>query len=245
MNQLLFKIDVTLTCIFTLEAVMKIVAFGFVMNGELSYIRNPANVIDFLVVIVSILSIIVHGSVDLGVLKVFRLLRILRPLRMISKNEGLKLSILSLFESMPQILNVILVSFLFFLIFGIIGVNYLKGQYYYCDYESLKPREKFPISLIKNKWSCGDAGGIWRNYLLSFDNIFEAVVTLFTLANRVGWVDLMFRAVSTSGVDNEPIKNNRPAFKIFFFVFIIIASFFVLNLFVGIVIATYNREKEK
>ena len=53
---------------------------------------------------------------------------------MVAKNEGLKLSIVSLFESLPQIVNVILVSFLFFLIFGIIGVNYLKGQYHYCDY---------------------------------------------------------------------------------------------------------------
>ena len=55
----------------------------------------------------------------------------------------------------------------------------------------------------------------------------------------------MFRAVSSVGIDKAPIENNRPEFMLFFFVFIIVASFFVLNLFVGIVISTYNREKEK
>lgn len=101
MNGLLFKVDLSLTIIFTMEAIMKIIAFGFVMNGENSYIRNPANIIDFIVVIVSIASLMTDGNQNLSVLKVFRLLRILRPLRMVAKNEGLKLSIVSLFESMP------------------------------------------------------------------------------------------------------------------------------------------------
>jgi len=150
------------------------------------------------VVVVSIASLGIDNRINLGVLKVFRLMRIMRPLRMISKNEGLKLSIVSLFESIPQILNVILVSFLFFLIFGIIGVNYLKGQYYYCKQTD---ENQFDGISVTNKWNCNDAGGIWRNYLLNFNNILEAIVTLFTLANRVGWVDLMFRAVASSGID--------------------------------------------
>jgi len=32
------------------------------------------------------------------------------------------------------VVNVLLISLLFFLIFGIIGVNYFKGLYYYCEY---------------------------------------------------------------------------------------------------------------
>lgn len=101
------------------------------------------------------------------------------------------------------------------------------------------------LDQLKTRWDCYNVGGIWKNNNLNFDNIFEAVVSLFTLANRVGWVDLMFRAVGSAGIDKEPIENNRPQFMLFFFVFIIVASFFVLNLFVGIVISTYNREKEK
>jgi len=33
------KIDLATTIIFTIEAVMKIIAFGFVINGEWSYLR--------------------------------------------------------------------------------------------------------------------------------------------------------------------------------------------------------------
>jgi len=72
-------------------------------------------------------------NVDLNIFKILRLLRVLRPIRVISKNEGLKISIQSLIMAVPSIGNVVIISFLFFLIFGIVGVNYFKGELYYCS----------------------------------------------------------------------------------------------------------------
>jgi len=69
-------------------------------------------------------------KVKISFFKVIRLFRVLRPLRIISKNEGLRISIQALIISIPAVFNVIMITFLFFLIFGIVGVNYLKGMYY-------------------------------------------------------------------------------------------------------------------
>jgi hypothetical protein len=117
--------DYFLTIIFISEALIKIAAFGFIMNGSKSYLRNNWNILDFIIVLIS--SISLFSTYDLAIIKILRLFRILRPLKMISKNMFLKISISSLFAAAPQIMNIILISFLMFIIFGIIGVSYFKG----------------------------------------------------------------------------------------------------------------------
>lgn len=84
--------DYILTSFFLAESILKIIAFGFIFNGEISYLRNGWNIIDFTVVIISIASLVVTGN-KFKIVKIFRLLRILRPLRVVSKNKGLKIGI--------------------------------------------------------------------------------------------------------------------------------------------------------
>lgn len=77
--------DFITTGIFTIEAIIKILLFGFVFNGKHSYIRLPWNVLDFVVVGVSLFSYLPLGT-NLQFYKAMRMLRILRPLRMIQRN---------------------------------------------------------------------------------------------------------------------------------------------------------------
>ncbi len=155
---ILAYLDYVMTSIFTLEALAKIITYGFLFNGKKSYLRTVWNIIDFLIVVASLISIVLSG-VDLSIFKVLRLLRVLRPLRVISRNEGLRISIQSLLMSIPNIINVILITIIFFLIFAIIGVNYFKGIYYYC----LDPAVTTPA--IVTKFDCINSGGHWINYL--------------------------------------------------------------------------------
>lgn len=123
--------DIILTIFFFIESILKIISYGMLFNGKHSYLRNGWNIIDFAVVIVSIISLSISGN-KLKIVKILRLLRVLRPLRVISRNKGLKIGIQALFMAIPAILNVIVVSTVFFLIFGIIGVNYFKGAFFSC-----------------------------------------------------------------------------------------------------------------
>jgi hypothetical protein len=59
------------------------------------------------------------------------MLRVLRPFKLISKNEGLKIAINSLFLSIPPILNLFFICLIFFLLFSIYGVSFFKGLYIY------------------------------------------------------------------------------------------------------------------
>ena len=65
------------------------------------------------------------------------------------------------------------------------------------------------------------------------------------MATLTGWSESMYRGIDAGGVNRVPVQNKSPHFAVFFILFIIAGSFFMLNLFVGVVISTYNREKEK
>lgn len=55
-NTALDVLDEIITCIFILEAALKIISKGFLINGSESYIRQPSNILDLTVIIFSSLA---------------------------------------------------------------------------------------------------------------------------------------------------------------------------------------------
>jgi len=88
-------IDLLFTGIFAVEALLKIVAQGFYFNGEESYLKITWNILDFLIVCESLLSLSFGDGASK--FRILRLMKVLRPLRMISRNKGLQISIKALF----------------------------------------------------------------------------------------------------------------------------------------------------
>ena len=118
---------------FGIESVLKIVAYGFVMNRN-SYLRDHWNKLDFIIVICSFIDVFVD-SIDLSFVKILRLLRALRPLRLISQNKSMRLLVTTLINSAGGILGVGIVIILTMIMFGILGVNLMSGKLYYCAYD--------------------------------------------------------------------------------------------------------------
>ena len=54
---ILIKLDIILTVVFALEVVIKVISHGFLFNGSQSYLREFWNILDFIVVIVAIISL--------------------------------------------------------------------------------------------------------------------------------------------------------------------------------------------
>lgn len=54
----------------------------------------------------------------------------------------------------------------------------------------------------------------------------------------------MYKGAANRGINFQPKHLNGKAYTFFFVLFIVVSSFFMLNLFVGVIISTYNREKE-
>jgi hypothetical protein len=131
LQTVLFYMNLVFTVIFCGEMVMKQISFGFAC-GKNAYWRGGWNILDGLVVIVAIIDIIPIG-VDVSFVKTLRTLRALRPLRIISRNQNLKVVVNTVFKSLPELCNLVLVATLFFLIFGLFAVNAFKGGFSTCQ----------------------------------------------------------------------------------------------------------------
>ena len=66
---------------------------------------------------------------------------------------------LSLFNSFPGILNVLVIASFFFLLFGILGTNFFKGKFYKCYTEGIVDFE-LDASKIIDKLVDAFLGGI-------------------------------------------------------------------------------------
>ncbi|NWR40195.1 SCNAA protein, partial [Tachuris rubrigastra] len=60
-----------------------------------------------------------------------------------------------------------------------------------------------------------------------------------------GWLDIMYAAVDSRKIDEQPEFEARLYMYIYFVVFIIFGSFFMLNLFIGVVISNFNQQRKK
>jgi len=96
--------------IFVAECIIKIIVLGFYW-GHKTYLRDEWNILDFIIVIFSILTWILESvaGTKVSFIKGFRALRALRPLRVVSKNEGIKTVVNSLILSIPALMNVLLI----------------------------------------------------------------------------------------------------------------------------------------
>lgn len=174
-------IDLVMTIIFTLEAILKIIAFGFVIHRK-SYLRKPSNQMDFVIVLAALFSLTFGESFKF--LKALRILRILRPLRLISRIEGLKISIISLYQALPSIFQLQMIVMFFMYSFATVLTVFLSGKLYACDLEHTVLSREQKHGLIRTKWDCLNYGGSWINPDNNFDNVLSSIKAIFLIQTK-------------------------------------------------------------
>uniref|UniRef100_A0A0N4ZXQ4 Ion_trans domain-containing protein n=1 Tax=Parastrongyloides trichosuri TaxID=131310 RepID=A0A0N4ZXQ4_PARTI len=230
------------TIIFTAEMSLKVIANGCLF-GKGAYFKDGWNILDGILVIISLINIIfemlVRGDSPkiFGVIRVLRLLRALRPLRVINRAPGVKLVVMTLISSLKPIGNIVLICCTFFIIFGILGVQLFKGMMYHC----IGP----DVNDVVTKSDClAVSGNKWVNHRYNFDNLGQALMSLFVLSSKDGWVSIMYQGIDAVGVDMQPIENHNEWRMIYFISFLLLVGFFVLNMFVGVVVENFHKCKE-
>ncbi|XP_053839152.1 sodium channel protein type 2 subunit alpha-like isoform X8 [Vidua macroura] len=237
--------DKVFTYIFILEMLLKWVAYGFQI-----YFTNAWCWLDFLIVDVSLVSLIANalGYSELGAIKSLRTLRALRPLRALSRFEGMRVVVNALVGAIPSIMNVLLVCLIFWLIFSIMGVNLFAGKFYHCV--NTTTGEMFDISDVNNYTQCvelikSNQSARWKNVKVNFDNVGAGYLALLQVATFKGWMDIMYAAVDSRDVKDQPKYEDNLYMYLYFVIFIIFGSFFTLNLFIGVIIDNFNQQKKK
>ena len=102
---------------------------------------------------------------------------------------------------MPTLGNVLMLLMMFWLVFGILGVQLFKGKFYFCNDDLVVYSGSCTgsfMSTSSNKYV--DAGVVelglqerkWSRGQWGFDNIGEAIVTLFEVSTLEMWLDIMY-----------------------------------------------------
>uniref|UniRef100_A0A8C2T0L3 Voltage-dependent L-type calcium channel subunit alpha n=1 Tax=Coturnix japonica TaxID=93934 RepID=A0A8C2T0L3_COTJA len=240
-NQILGYFDIGFTSVFTVEIVLKpclaalltpsalqMTAYGaFLHKG--SFCRNSFNILDLLVVAVSLISMGFESS-TISVVKILRVLRVLRPLRAINRAKGLKHVVQCVFVAIKTIGNIVIVTTLLQFMFACIGVQLFKVR------DVLDGQKMGSFIELKER--------VWFHNAFHFNNVFSAMMSLFTVSTFEGWPELLYRAIDTNDENKGPIYNYRVEISIFFIIYIIIIAFFMMNIFVGFVIVTFQEQGE-
>ncbi|XP_026791096.3 calcium channel, voltage-dependent, L type, alpha 1D subunit, a isoform X10 [Pangasianodon hypophthalmus] len=246
-NNILGYVDYAFTAIFTVEVMLKMMTFGaFLHKG--AFCRNYFNLLDLLVVGVSLVSFGIQSSA-ISVVKILRVLRVLRPLRAINRAKGLKNVVQCVFVAIRTIGNIMIVTTLLQFMFACIGVQLFKGKFFRCNDEAKSTSEECKGTYIFFK--DGDMNNPtiqkrhWHNSDFNFDNVLMAMMALFTVSTFEGWPALLYKAIDSNKENFGPIYNYRVEISIFFIIYIIIIAFFMMNIFVGFVIVTFQEQGEK
>jgi len=272
-GRVLYILDIVFCALFGIEALLKILAYGLIFNGPHSYMRSGWNLLDLLVVSVQVLVLVLEAviSTDLTWLRAFQAVRALRPIRVAARIEGIRVVVVALGLTLPAVSEVILVASLFYFIFAVLGVELFMGKFFLCssDGEQLNPYYLVPSGNINRTWCEANDGSqtITSSYYHSqigvavppwtldtqwgsngvlnrFDNVIMAIWVLIQMATLENWAEVMYQAMQTTQVNEQPLQGANDSVAIYFVVFIIFCSFFILNLVIGVSIDKFNRLKK-
>ncbi|XP_026733620.1 muscle calcium channel subunit alpha-1-like isoform X3 [Trichoplusia ni] len=243
-NWLLSQFDVFFTGIFTLELFLKLITYGLILHQG-AFLRSAFNVLDMLVVCVSLISMSFKSG-SISVVKILRVFRVLRPLRAINRAKGLKHVVQCVIVAIKTIGNILLVTSLLQFMFAVMGVQMFKGKFFRCnDISKMTKDECQGTYLVFENRNYLVRDREWKRNDFHFDNVMKGMLTLFTVSTFEGWPGLLYVSIDSNAEDRGPITNFRPIVAAYYIIYIIIIAFFMVNIFVGFVIVTFQNEGEQ
>uniref|UniRef100_A0A3Q3E634 Voltage-dependent N-type calcium channel subunit alpha n=1 Tax=Labrus bergylta TaxID=56723 RepID=A0A3Q3E634_9LABR len=246
-NNVLKYLDYAFTGVFTFEMVIKMVDLGLLLHPG-AYFRDLWNILDFIVVSGALVAFAFSGTKgkDISTIKSLRVLRVLRPLKTIKRLPKLKAVFDCVVNSLKNVLNILIVYILFMFIFAVIAVQLFKGKFFYCTDES-KGLEKDCKGqfLDYDKDEVASMPREWRKYEFHYDNVLWAFLTLFTVSTGEGWPTVLKHSVDATFEDKGPSPGYRIEMSIFYVVYFVVFPFFFVNIFVALIIITFQEQGDK
>eukprot|EP00755_Sulcionema_specki_P036080 Sspe_Gene.22096::Locus_8356_Transcript_1_1_Confidence_1.000_Length_6454::g.22096::m.22096/K04854/CACNA1G; voltage-dependent calcium channel T type alpha-1G len=240
LHRALQRTDIAFALLFLAECLFKIIVFGF-KDGDTAYCKDTWNVVDMIVALTAFVGIFVPW------LKMFRALR---TIRLIVRLIEVRRMVEWLFVTLSKVANTVELMALFILIWAILGVQLFKGTFYYCSNELVSTEADCHGNYTRYESTLFGPRPVtaqmeWSNKYFNFDNVGAAMLSLFVMAVGDGWADVMYNGMDATGIGKGPSYNHQRQAAIYFIVFIVCGQFFLMNLFVGVLINTFVKTKER
>uniref|UniRef100_A0A667HYX6 Voltage-dependent L-type calcium channel subunit alpha n=1 Tax=Lynx canadensis TaxID=61383 RepID=A0A667HYX6_LYNCA len=262
LNLGLEKLEYFFLIVFSIEAAMKIIAYGFLFHQD-AYLRSGWNVLDFIIVFLGVFTVILEqvnviqsntapmSSKGAGLdVKALRAFRVLRPLRLVSGVPSLQVVLNSIFKAMLPLFHIALLVLFMVIIYAIIGLELFKGKMHKTCYfigtdivATVENEKPSPCARTGSGRPCtingSECRGGWpgpNHGITHFDNFGFSMLTVYQCITMEGWTDVLYWV-------NDAIGNEWP--WIYFVTLILLGSFFILNLVLGVLSGEFTKEREK
>ncbi|KAG5889289.1 hypothetical protein JTB14_007050 [Gonioctena quinquepunctata] len=233
----------------SIELALKILADGLFFTPK-AYVKDVAALLDVFIYLVSLtfLCWMPRKVPPNSGAQLLMILRCLRPLRIFTLVPHMSKVVYELCRGFKEILLVSTLLILLMFIFASYGVQLYGGRLARCNDPNITRREDCVgvflrrVFVTKMKVQPGDnetypamlVPRVWANpRRFNFDNIGDAMLTLFEVLSFKGWLD----------VRDVLIKSLGPVHAIYIHVYIFLGCMIGLTLFVGVVIANYSENK--
>ena len=256
--------DLSFAIIFTIEAAIKVIADGFFWTPN-AYFRSSWGAIDGVVLVTFWINVVTSLTNDGSVSRAVGAFKALRALRLLNVSDSARETfhsliiigiwkILSVRKSCSQVSSLAnlqnqaaFVSLSLLIPFAIYGVNLFSGRMKSCN--------DINDGLIKltdcfGEWNSTPASNNWpllaprvvSNPYYSFDNFGSSLFILFQIVSQEGWVDVMWSAESITGLGLQPQYYASQGNAVFFVIFNLLATVFVLTLFISVFMRNYTEQ---
>ncbi|KRX96013.1 Voltage-dependent calcium channel type A subunit alpha-1, partial [Trichinella pseudospiralis] len=249
-NKYLNYLDYAFTAVFTVEMILKVIDMGVIIHPG-SYCRDLWNIMDATVVICALVGFAFVDSTkagkNLSTIKSLRVLRVLRPLKTIKRIPKLKAVFDCVVNSLKNVFNILIVFILFQFIFAVIAVQLFKGKFFYCTDRTKRfeqdcqgyffhyDKQGSPPQVVQREWT---------SFALNYDNTIHAMLTLFTVTTGEGWPGIRQASIDATEENQGPIPFNHIEVALFYVVYFIVFPFFFVNIFVALIIITFQEQGE-
>ncbi|KAF7868666.1 hypothetical protein EAF04_005196 [Stromatinia cepivora] len=232
--------------IFTVEALIKVIADGFFWTPN-AYYRSTWGFIDGLVLVTLWINVITSLMDDGAIARAVGAFKALRALRLLNVSDSARNTFHSvILVGGLKVLSAAFVSMSLLIPFAIYGVNLFNGQLETCndgDITNLTDcsGEYFsqPFSGDWNIVSPRQVGNPWYD----FDDFGGSLFILFQIVSQEGWVDVMFETMSITGRGLNPGDPTSSEFNaVFFVIFNLLATVFILTLFISVFMRNYTEQ---
>ncbi|TSR16030.1 Voltage-dependent R-type calcium channel subunit alpha-1E [Bagarius yarrelli] len=247
-NRVLRYFDyVFLLVCFTFEMIIKMIDQGLILHDG-SYFRDLWNILDFIVVVGALIAFALTNNKgrDIKTIKSLRVLRVLRPLKTIKRLPKLKAVFDCVVTSLKNVFNILIVYKLFMFIFAVIAVQLFKGKFFYCTDGSMGTQREcqgYYIDYGRDRKEVKKRE--WKRHEFHYDNVMWALLTLFTVSTGEGWPQVLQHSVDVTEEDHGPSRGNRMEMSIFYVVYFVVFPFFFVNIFVALIIITFQEQGDK
>ncbi|CAO3597764.1 unnamed protein product [Absidia cylindrospora] len=240
--------DWAFTVVFTLEFLVKVIADGFLMTPN-AYLMNGWNMLDLFVLVTLYMSNFGHFASSSGLERGFRAFKALRALRLINLLKPAKdMFTVVLIQGLPLIRDAAAIGVFLIVPFALYGKNIFMGLFYACnDDDATGKFDCINEGMLGTDAPVYDGTTIlkplvWSNpYVYSFDDFWSSLLVLFEIASGEGWVDVMETSMSLGGKDLNPEQDATQLYAIFFMVYNLVGSVFVISLFLGIILENFAK----